>query len=408
MPRFRYRAVSPGGEVTEGELEAPDRAGLVAQLRKRGLMLLHSESRGAKLKAVRHAGPRRRRSKHGMSAEDVALFTRELTTLLKAGLPLDQALSATAQQAQKPATAAVAQDILEHVRGGSSFADALAEHGESFPKHYIGLVRAGEAGGTLGEVMANLAESEERARSIRQEIRSSLNYPILVLVAAVVSVVILLIGVIPEFEPLLADAGDALPPSAAAVLWVSQTFRDYWWAIPVLILAAALGARRIAADPAARARFDAALLRLPQIGTLVRKLEAARFCRTLGTLLANGVDVVPALDMASDTLTNAKLARDVADAGPRLRRGEGLADPLADAEVFPPLALRLVRVGESSGELDTMLLTVARIYEEETRRDTAKLLSLLVPVVTLVLGVVVAGIIGSILSAILTSYDLPM
>ncbi len=408
MPRFHYRAVNASGEVVHGDMDASDRKALVQALRKQGYWLLHTEAaRGAAGRGTARRGGRRRR-RGRMDADALALFTRELATLVGAGLPLDRALSTIAEQSQSEAPAATASRLLQRVRGGASLADALAEQPEVFPNYYIGLVRAGEAGGSLHEVLGNLTDSLERARTLREDVRAALNYPILVLIAAGISIVILLVGVIPEFEPLFADAGAALPLTTRVVLAVSQAFRAYWWTLPVAAVLLLLAIRRAQRSEAVRARLDAGLLRLPLIGPLIKKIEAARFCRTLGTLLRNGVDVVPALDMSVETLSNARMAGALAEAAPRLRRGEGLAEPLSATGAFPALAIQLMQIGETSGQLDAMLLTAAGVYDEEVRRDTSKLISMLVPVVTLVLGVVVAALIGSILSAILSSYDLPV
>lgn len=409
MPRFSYRAVDSAGDVITGEMEVADRRTLVQQLRKQGYMPLHAEAREKPGRGTPQRSAKRGRRRRGrMDGEALVLFTRELSTLLGAGLPLDRALSTIAQQAATDAGAGVAQGLLDRVRGGASLADALGERAELFPKYYVGLVRAGEAGGSLHEVLEDLAQTLERQRAMTHEVKSALNYPILVLIAAGVSIVILLVGVIPEFEPLFEDAGAGLPFTARAVLAVSQAFREYWWTLPVAALLLVVLGRRMRRSEAMRARFDDWLLRLPVFGPVIRKSEAARFCRTLGTLLANGVDVVPALDMSVETLNNARLSRELARVAPQLRRGQGLAGPLGNTGAFPALAVQLMQVGETSGQLSRMLMTVAGIYDEEVRRDTRKMVSLLVPVVTLILGAIVATIIGAILSAILSTYDLPL
>ncbi len=404
MPRFLYRALNAAGELVEGERESGDRDRLIAALKKEGLRPLQAleKRRGGSLRTL---ALERRRSRVDDAA--LVLFTRAVATLLGAGLPLEQALEEAAAGEVSPAMRDVARKLLERVRGGMSFADALAERVDVFPPHYVGLVRAGEAGGTLEEVMRDLADAVERARNLRQEIRSALVYPVLVLVTAVGSLLILLLAVIPEFEPLFTGAGDSLPLSAAAVLWLSKTLREDAWLILGVVLLAFFALRQLWRDPHWRQAMEARMLRLPLVGRLLGKLEAARFTRSFGTLLKNGVELVPALLMSARTLSNATLARAIERVAPRLRRGEGVHAALAAAGILPPMAERLVRIGENSGQLDAMLLTIARIYEEELTRDTKRLVALLVPAVTLALGVVVVAIIGAILSAILASYDLP-
>ncbi len=404
MANFSFRALDGSGRLVEGERVGSDRAEILGQLRQEGFQPLQIEERKARGLSLTTTKKR----PTGLDENALALFARELATLLMAGLPLEQGLVTIAQQdGGKGASAEIATTLLKKVRSGSSFADALASKEGVFPGHFIGLVRAGEAGGTLEQVMASLADTLERARTLRQEIKAALNYPIMVLVAAGGSILVLLLGVIPEFEPLFAGAGDALPFSARLVLGVSRGLREFWWAIPAIIFLVFILLKSTASNSHVRARLDGMLLDMPMIGPLLRKIEASRFCSTLGTLLKNGVDVVPALQMSIGTLSNGRLITAVEQVVPKLRRGEGLATPLEQSGLLPPLALRLLRIGESSGQLDVMLMTTARIYEGDISRDTKKMVGMLVPAVTLFLGIVVAGIIGSILSAILTSYDLP-
>ena len=418
MPRFSYRAVDTAGQVVQGDMEAADKDALVRELRGQGYWPLHTEagSEGGRPppdRRARRAGrarPRRtrRRQSAPLDAPARALFTRELATLLGAGLPLDRALAGIARQAGMPAMATMAATLLERVRGGGALAEALAAAPESFPRDYVGVVRAGESGGNLAAVLGELAETEERAHALRQELRSALTYPALVLVAAGASIVVLLVAVVPEFQPLFAQAGGPLPWSTRVVLAASEAFRAYWWGLPVAVGLAWLGLPHLLRRPRLRAALDAWALRLPRIGPLVRQAEAVRFARTLGTLLANGVDIVPALDMTVETLRNRSIAEAVAAAAPRLKRGEGLAAPLAESQALPPLTLQLLEVGEQSGRLARMLATLAAIHEQDLRREIARAVALVVPLVTLLLGVVVAALIGAILSAILSSYDLPL
>jgi general secretion pathway protein F len=418
MAAFSYRAVDQSGRLVEGTFHGADQAALIAHLRGQGLQPVQMTDLSRKDAGIFSGGLFSRAGRLGFSLDQakakkltsggLAMMSRELATLLDAGLPLEQGLQMLAQQdGGRTVAAKVAGGLLEKVRSGASFADALQDQSENFPGHFIGLVRAGEAGGTLDRVLLKLADSLERSHALAQDIRSALNYPILILVASGGAVLVLLLGVIPEFEPLFSSAGNALPMSARIVMGASRLLQQFWWALPLAIIIFYIIMRFISTDASLRARIQGQWLDLPLIGPLMRKIEAARFCGTLGTLIENGVDVVPALQMSGKTLSNARLVRAVEQVVPRLRRGEGLAEPLVEAGVLPPLAARLIRVGEQSGRLDVMLLTTARIYEGEIGRETRKLVSLLVPMVTLFLGILVAGIIGSILSAILTSYDLP-
>jgi len=414
MPRFSYRALDTAGQVIQGEMEAETKDALIRQLRGQGYWPLHADPRGGRAsRRSRPSGARprlvtRRRAAAGLDAPARALFTRELATLLGAGLPLDRALAAIARQDDLAGPATVAAALLERVRGGGALAEALAAAPESFPRDYVGVVRAGEAGGNLAAVLAQLADAEERAHALRQELRSALTYPTLVLVAAGVSIAVLLVAVVPEFEPLFAQAGGPLPWSTRMVLAASEAVRTHGWVLAPALALAWLALPRLLRRPGVQATLDGWALRLPRIGALVRQAEAARFARTLGTLLANGVDIVPALDMTVETLRNRQIADAIAAVAPRLKRGEGLAAPLSQTQALPPLTLQLLEVGEQSGRLAGMLATVAAIHEQDLRREIARAVALVVPLVTLLLGAVVAALIGAILSAILSSYDLPL
>jgi len=276
-----------------------------------------------------------------------------------------------------------------------------------FPNFYIGMVRAGEAGGTLEVVLSRLSETLERTQALHDDVRAALRYPALVVIMAGLSIVVLMTAVIPEFRPLFEGSGAALPLSTRIIIAVSDFFRDYWWAVALALLVAAVALRQHNRSPAGRLRWDRWLAGAPLFGDLVRKIEVARFSRILGTLLANGVSMLNALALTTETLDNQAIAEATGRAQGRLAKGEGLAEPLMETGVFPALALQLIRVGEETGQLDRMLLRIATIYDDEVKRTIERMLSLLVPLVTLVLGVLIAAIIGSMMAAILSSYDLP-
>jgi general secretion pathway protein F len=403
MPRFTYKSVTPAGEVEKGEIDAPSRDAVIEQLRRQGHLPIRAEEESGG--TTRSTGIRDRRSR--TTGKDILLLTRELATLLSAGLPLDRALATLAGLGGTGALGSMADQVLGRVRSGASLADALEATGSAFPGYYVGMVRAGEAGGTLDQVLFRLADAMELAQATRETVRSALAYPILVLIMAGLSITVLMTAVIPEFRPLFDDAGATLPLSTRIVIGASDAVRDHGWIMVSAVVLAGVAFRRYIGRPAGRLSWDGALLRTPLVGDLVRKMEAARFCRTLGTLLANGVTLLNALSMVQETVTNRAIAAAVGTIRTHLRRGDGLGGPLRESAVFPQLAAQLIQVGEESGQLDTMLLRVADIYDEETRRTIQRMLALIVPAVTIVLGVVVAFIIGSMLSAILSAYELP-
>lgn len=412
MPRFRYRAIRADGRLVEGMHEAADRDAVLANLRRQGLRPLAVHAGGvsvlARLRSL-FAAPSSADGGQGLSEDDRVLLVRELAALLGAGLPLTESLQAIARQREAPGAAACARVLRDQVARGVTLSQAIGRLGaRAFPPFVRGMVRSGEAGGRLAEVLADLADQLEEQRRLRREIRSALTYPTLVLVTAAGAIAILLFAVIPEFAPLFADAGDTLPASARFVLWLSDFLRRWWWSLPLVGGGLWVGLVAWVRVPDNRARLDALVLRVPRFGSLLHRLEAVRFARTLGSLLESGVDLLPALQMAGEALRNRALARRLEESLPAVRRGEGLARALRGQEFFPPIAQQMLEAGERSGALARMLKHAAAMMEDDTRREIQGLLSLLVPVVTLLLGIIVALIVGSVMSAILASYDLAL
>jgi general secretion pathway protein F len=404
MPRFRYKAVSATGEVVEGALEAASRSALIDQLRGQGHMPIRADALAERSAARWWQKPIR--LSRGLTQPDVILITRQLATLLQAGLPLDRALAMIAELEPEGPRLAFVNDVLEAVRGGTPLAEALTARSAVLPPFYIGMVRAGEAGNTLDSVLARLADTLERAQALREGVRSAMYYPLIVIVVAVATLVLLLTAVVPEFKPLFEDSGATLPTPMAVLLAVGDFLQAWWWTLIAAVVALVLAIRAHNRQPQGRLRWHRWLLRLPLFGELVIKVEVARFARTLGTLLANGVTALAAFSIATGAIGNRAVARAVESTGGRLKRGEGLARPLRELPLFPRLAAQLVQVGEDSGQLEQMLLKVADIYDEEVRRTLQRVVALLVPLVTIGLGLLVAGIIGTMLTAILATYDL--
>jgi general secretion pathway protein F len=399
MAIFAYRAVTAQGELREGSVEADSAAEAGRKISEGGLIVLAVEAGGAVPKA-RRAPRLRPRRKSVFGEKELHLFTRELAVLLKAGLPLDSALGVLGQVATEPAVVETVNAVRDSVRGGRPLSQALAER-EGFGRFYTNMIRAGEAGGVLDEVLARLADHLERSRALRETVVSALIYPAILLAVALISVVLLLVFVVPQFSALFADMGKALPLPTRVVIGVGDFLTGYWWLLAALAVFGVWLARRLLADPRHRARFDAWVLRLPLFGELALKAETTRFARTFGTLLRSGVSVGEALGIAGATASNSVIASGVDKAAAEVRRGRRISDVLRDTTPFPPLSLHLVRVGEESGDLDGMLQQVADIFDDEVQATIKRLLAILEPALILGLGVVIAGIIISILIAIL-------
>ena len=400
MPKYQYKAVKLDGETVEGELDAPDESAVLSYLRAEGLIPLETRS-AAGLRA--RLGRTRR---HRLSQKEIGILTRELATLLEAGMTLDRSLQILVELTDAEHLGRVLTDLQERVRGGATFSSALDAQDGQFPRLYINMVRAGEASGALDQVLDRLADYLERVAELRQTVTSALVYPSILLVVAGLSVIMLLVFVVPQFTVLFEDMGAALPLPTRIVVAAGDLFRNYWWAMLVVIALIALGLERWLQDEQVRTRLDHRVLALPLFGDLVWKMETARLSHTLATLLKNGLPLLSALNLAKEVVSNRKISGLLDQASDELKHGRGLAGPLARLEALPDLALQMIRVGEESGALDAMLAKVASIYDRETRNSVQSMLTLLEPVLIIGLGIVVAGIIISILMAILGANDL--
>jgi len=410
MTLYRYRAVSPAGEVSTGEFDAPNESDLVERLRDQGLMptQIVASAGGAGAGAAAGArGPRRRMfaAKH-VTRDQLLAITRELATLLRAGLPLDRALEILIGLSPTLPVATLLQGVRDDVRGGKALSQALDARREIFSRFYVNIVRAGEAGGALGVVLQRLAETMERNKELRENVRSALIYPTILIGVAVVSVIVLLIFVVPQFQQTFAQAGKALPLPTQVVVWVGTFMRRWWWAVLAAVVLAFVWFRRRAANPAVRRARDARLLRAPLVGDLIGKLETARFARTLATLLGNGVTLLSGLAIVKETMGNVVLAGALDGVLAKLREGKGFGRPLLETGLYPRLATQLILVGEESGRLEEMLTRVADIYDREVQVAIKRFLAILEPAMILTLAVLVGGIVFSILLGVMGMSEL--
>ncbi|MFO1422749.1 MAG: type II secretion system F family protein [Candidatus Competibacteraceae bacterium] len=404
MPRYRYEAVDAAGETLREELDAASPESAVEHLRDQGLLPLSvAEVREGWLRGG--LGQPLFSKRQSISQKSIMLLTQQLSSLLNAGLPLDRALTILIGVAGDERSRALLERVQEKVRGGSSLADALEAQGV-FSRFYLNMIRAGEAGGALEAVLKRLTEFLERSRALRETVTSALIYPAILLSVAALSVIILLTFVVPQFQRLFADAGKTLPLATQIVIAVGDGFRHYWWVGVILIGLIVMVIRQQLSRPESRLRWDRGFLRLPLFGDLIAKVETARLSRTLGTLLGNGVSLLNALTIVRETLSNQVLVAALGEVAEHVKTGRGLADPLLESEVFPKLAVQMIRVGEETGQLQEMLLQVAETYDGEVQTAIKRMLTLLEPALILGLGVIIAGIIMSILVAILSLNEL--
>ena len=405
MPTFRWSAVNGGGDVVGGVMEAPDRAVVVERLQRQGHLVLRADPadrrRGlAELLQIDLGGTR------ALDKAALSEITRELAIMLAAGQDLDRVLRFVADNTRSARARAVLAGVRDKVRGGNSLAAALATEPRSFSKLYIGLVRAGEAGGTLPATLDRLATLLERERSLSASLRSALIYPALLVVAAVGSIVLLLDYVLPQFTPIFEQAGAELPTATRVLMILGAAVGAATPWLLLGLLAAVLVARNLLAKPANRLKLDRLLLRLPVAGRLLRETLAARLTRTIGSLLQNGVPLIPALGIAKDALGNLAAAEAVEAAALGAKDGAGLARPLGAAGVFPTRTIHLLQLGEESAQLSALALKAAEIHDEQARLMMQRLVALAVPLITIAMGLTVAGIVSALLTAMLSLNDL--
>lgn len=412
MPIYRYRAVSAAGEVAVGELDAASEGEIVERLRDQGLMpmqIAHATGAvAANAASAAKAGKSRRRwfEAKTVTRDQLLALTRELATLLQAGLPLDRALEILIGLAPTPPVALLLQGIRDDVRGGKALSQALDARREIFSRFYINIVRAGEAGGALGVVLQRLSDTMERNKELRESVKSALIYPSLLVLVAVVSVAVLLVWVVPQFEATFAQAGKALPLPTLVVVTLGKFMRNWWWAVAGGAFLAVFWLRRRGSNPKVRRARDERWLRLPLVGDLIAKVEMARFSRTLATLLANGVTLLSGIAIVKETMTNTVLAGALDGVIAKLREGKGFGRPLAETGLYPRLATQMVMVGEESGRLEEMLARVADIYDREVQSAIKRFLAVLEPALILSLAVLIGGIVFSILMGVMGMSEL--
>jgi general secretion pathway protein F len=407
VPSFRYHAVSQAGEAIQGVMEAADAALVIAWIQRQGHIPIRAD-------LVAHTPPWHRFfqvdlfSPARLSKSEVAQLTRELAVMLDAGQDLDWALRFVVDTIGSRKVRDVATDLRDRVRSGSSFASALDSHAGSFSALYIGLVRAGEAGGTLAATLDHLASLLERERALAASVQSALLYPAILLVAAIASVALLLLKVLPQFVPYFTQSGMKLPASTRFLIALGDNLAILApWGFAGL-MTIALVIQRLGTVPSCRRAADRLVLRLPILGRLLRETLAARFTRTLGTLLANGVPLVAALGIVGKALGNLEATAVVEAAATKVKTGNGLSGSLRDAGLFPPRCLHLLRLGEETARLSAMALKAAEIHDEQVRHQVQRLVTLMVPAITILMGAMVAGIVSAVLNAMLSLNDLVM
>ncbi len=387
MPLFEYTARhATSGQMQKGQLDVASREDVSAHLRK-NRMILVSAREAPKQISFKIGGPKK------VGTRDIVIFTRQFATMINAGLPLVQSLSILASQTDNKVLAEVTKAVVYDVESGNTLADALAKHPRAFSSLYVNMVAAGEAGGILDTILLRLATFLEKSDALIRKVKGAMVYPGVIMSVAAGAIVILLVFVIPTFQNMFASVNMELPLPTRIVIGLSNGLLHFWWAILLLAGAIAFAFQRYYATSDGRKRIDGMMLKAPILGDILRKSAVSRFTRTLGTLVSSGVSILEGLEITAKTAGNRVIHDAVMESRQSIAGGETIAAPLEKSKVFPPMVISMIAVGEQTGGLDEMLSKIADFYDEEVDVAVGALLSLMEPVMIVVLGVIVGGMV---------------
>ena len=384
MAVFVYQGRTASG-MQNGEIEAPDRSSAVGELRRRSILVTKISEKTAPKVSFKFGGK--------VKDKEMAIFTRQFSTMIDAGLPLVQCLNILAEQSESKALRGVTGQVARHVEAGSTLADALRRHPRTFDDLFTNLVEVGEAGGILDVVLQRLAAYIEKAAALKRKVKAAMVYPCAIIGVALLVVIFMLTFVIPTFAQMFKDLGADLPLPTKVVMWLSDFVRSYILLIIAGLIGCVMALRSYYRTENGRATIDALMLKLPVFGTLVRKVAVARFTRTLGTLVQSGVPILDGLRITARTAGNKVVEKAVLQCRAAVTEGKTLADPLRTSGVFPPMVTQMISVGEQTGALDAMLSKIADFYDDEVDTAVSTLTSLLEPIMIVFLGVVVGGLV---------------
>ena len=384
MPTFRYVAKDPGGKTVTGILDYSDKSILIDALRRRGLVII-SITETAKKKAVAGSGK--------VKLDEVVIFSRQLATMVDSGIPLVQAMDILYDQIERPNFKKIVAAIRDDIEIGSSLSDAFLKHPATFSALYVNMVKAGESSGALDDILDRLASYLEKASSLQRKVKSSLVYPAVVIVMATLITLVMLLKVIPTFKGIFDMLGGALPLPTRILIGISDGLRSMFLYVAGVFIMIVFIFRRYVKTPRGKASFDKAVLKLPIFGPLLRKVAVAKFTRTLATLVKSGVPILVSLEIVGKTAGNAVIEKALEEVRASIKEGENIADPLAKSGVFPPMVVRMIRVGEQTGELEKMLGKIADFYDDQVDAAVSGMTSLIEPLIIAFLGIVIGGIV---------------
>ena len=385
MPAFTYTARALNGDLRTATIDAPSRDEVVAQLRRQRLNVVKIDE-AAQAANKKKGGGR-------ISMRDIVIFTRQFSTMINAGLPLVQALDILAKQSENKALKDVTRAVVFDVESGHTVADALKKHPKAFSDLYVNMVAAGEAGGILDTILMRLATFMEKNDALVRKVKGAMIYPGVISGVAASAIVILLVFVIPTFEKMFASVGMALPLPTRVVIGASRFLQGYWWAVIAAIVGAGWSLKKYYSTPDGKLAIDKLLLKAPVLGDVLRKSAVSRFTRTLGTLIGSGVSILDGLEITAKTAGNRVIQDAIMESRTSIAGGETISAPLQKSQVFPPMVISMIAVGEQTGGLDEMLSKIADFYDEEVDAAVGGLLALMEPIMIVFLGVVVGGMV---------------
>jgi type IV pilus assembly protein PilC len=377
---FEYKVRDRAGKLVTGQLVGDNELLVLQKLREQGLTPIQVRKANAGLRMEINLRPGR------VKLKDLAVFCRQFATMVNSGLPILRALAILSEQTPSKELAKILVQVRTDVEQGSSLSGALARHPKAFNDLFVAMVRAGETGGVLDDVLLDIAETIENEVELRRRIKSAMTYPAVVVVLVVLIMAAMLLFVVPQFEAIYASLGGSLPLPTRILLGASKLVRTFWWVVVLLAIAGRYGFRRYKATPQGRVQVDQMKIRVPVFGPLFHKVALARFASTFGMLLKSGVPILQAMDIVKETVNNQVIARAVDDVKGSVREGESIAKPLGKHGVFPPMVVQMLAVGEETGAVDTMLEKVAQFYNSEVEATVDALTSLIEPLLIAVIG----------------------
>ncbi len=406
MAFFRYKAVTSAGKMVEGTLEAVDQQSVVDRLQTQGQLpvkVSSGEETGFLSRQFELPWKKKR-----VSQAELLIFTQELSTLIQAGLTLDRSLRILANLTENVYLSEVVGELLSEVKSGRSLSEAMAKFPQVFPKVYVNMVKAGEIGGALDQILGRLVDYLENVEELRSYLTSSLIYPCILTFVGAASIIIMMFFVVPKFSVIFENAGAPVPLPMVIMLGMSAILTNFWW----LLLAVAIGfgyrlKTRLATEEG-RLNWDRQMLRLPVLGSVFQKVEVSRFCRTLGTLLKSAVPLIQSINIVKEIVNNQAIATTMDAIKSGVKKGEGLTAPIREAQIFPSFALYLLEVGEETGKLDDMLLQIAETYDRELRLSLKRLVAMFEPAIILIMGIIIGVMVVSMLYSIFSINDVPL